>query len=323
MSGPGPDGSTTSVVEIDTPEPGPGQVAVDVTFAGINFIDVMARRGDPGYASAWPYVPGLEVAGTVRAVGDGVARPRVGERVAAFTGGGGLAEVAVAAADLVVPMPPGVAPEAAAAAPLAVSTAILLLTETARLRPGESVLMHSASGGIGSVVSQIAAGLGNGRRIGTVGRPDKIAAGLAAGWDDVFARDADLADAVAKITPGGVDVILDPTGTALLDLDLSIAAPGGRIVLFGNAGGGVPHPLPAAGRLIGGNVGVLGFSISSLGRTAPHIVRAALANGLSMIAEARIRPDITVVESLHDVPTVHDLLATGSGSGKYVVRLAG
>ena len=103
--------------------------------------------------------------------------------------------------------------------------------------------MHSASGGIGSVVSQVAAALGSGRRIGTVGRPDKIAAGLAAGWDEVFARNS-LAEAVRKVAPGGVDVILDPVGTALLDLDLSIAAPGGRVVLFGNAAGGAQAPLP-------------------------------------------------------------------------------
>ena len=155
-----------------------------------------------------------------------------------------MAEVAIAAADVTVEVPPDVPLGTAASAPLAVSTALLLLTDRARIRPGESVLMHSASGGIGSVVSQVAAALGSGRRIGTVGRPDKIAAGLAAGWDEVFAREAGLAEAVRKVAPGGMDVILDPVGTALLDLDLSIAAPGGRVVLFGNAAGGAQAPLP-------------------------------------------------------------------------------
>ena len=69
MAGPAMDGTTTSVADIDEPQPGPGQVAIDVAYAGVNFIDVMARRGDPGYASGWPYVPGLEVAGTIRSVG--------------------------------------------------------------------------------------------------------------------------------------------------------------------------------------------------------------------------------------------------------------
>src|SRR5690242_18983188 len=172
MKAPAMDGSTTSVADIDEPRPGPGQVAIDVAYAGVNFIDVMARRGDPGYASAWPYVPGLEVAGTIRSVGGGVHGLRAGQRVAAFTpGGGGLAEVAIAAAEVTVDVPPGVPLGTAAAAPLVVSTALLLLTDRARLRPGESVLMHSASGGIRSVVSQVAGALGSGRRIGTVGRP--------------------------------------------------------------------------------------------------------------------------------------------------------
>ena len=321
MTAPAVDGSTTSVADIDQPQPGPGQVAIDVAYAGVNFIDIMARRGDPGYASAWPYVPGLEVAGTIRSVGGGVHDLHVGERVAAFTPGGGMAEVAIAAADVTVKVPPDVPLGTAASAPLVVSTALLLLTDRARLRPGESVLMHSASGGIGSVVSQVAAALGSGRRIGTVGRPDKIPAGLAAGWDEVFAREEGLAEAVRKVAPEGVDVILDPIGTALLDLDLSIASAGGRVILFGNAAGGAQAPLPPAGRLIGGNLGVLGFSMSRLRATAPTAVAGALATGLEMIAAAQIRPELTIVEPLESVAAIHDLLAAGLGSGKYVAKV--
>jgi NADPH:quinone reductase len=323
MTAPAVDGSTTSVADIDEPKPGPGQVTIDVCYAGVNFIDVMARRGDPGYASGWPYVPGLEVAGTIRSVGAGVHDLHPGQRVAAFTPAGGMAEIALAAADVTVEVPTDVPLGIAASAPLVVSTALLLLADRARIRPGESVLMHSASGGIGSVVSQVAAALGSGRRIGTVGRPGKIAAGLAAGWDDVFAREAGLAEAVREVAPGGVDVILDPVGTALLELDLSIAAPGGRIVLFGNAGGGAPAPLPPAGRLIGGNAGVLGFSMSRLSATAPKTVASALARGLEMIAAAQIRPELTIVEPLDSVVAIHDLLAAGRGSGKYVAKVNG
>src|SRR5262250_2323404 len=120
MAAPAADGSTTRVADIDERRPGPGQVAIDVAYAGVNFIDVMARRGDPGYASAWPYVPGLEVAGTIRSVGSGVHDLHPGQRVAAFTPGGGLAEVAIAAADVTVAVPPGVPLATAAVAPLVV-----------------------------------------------------------------------------------------------------------------------------------------------------------------------------------------------------------
>lgn len=323
IAGPSADAKTTSVAEAERPRPGPGQVTIAVSHAGINFIDVMARRGDPGYASAWPYVPGLEVAGTVEEIGSGVDHVRPGQRVAAFTPGGGLAEVAVAEAGVTVAVPDGVSSAQAAAAPLVVATAVLLLTDRARLRPGESVLLHSASGGIGSVLSQVAAALGSGTRVGTVGRPDKIEAGRAAGWDEVFARDGNLAAAIRGVAPGGVDVVLDPTGTGLLEVDLDVAAPGARIVLFGNAAGGAPAPLPPAGRLIGGNVGVIGFSMSRLTATAPGVAASALERGLGMIAAGEIRPPITVVESLAAVGEVHDLLAQGRGNGKYVVRVAG
>src|ERR1700733_6366843 len=127
MTAPAADSSATQVAEVDEPRPGPGEVAIEVAFAGVNFLDVMARRGDPGYASGWPYVAGLEVAGTVLAVGDGVAGRRVGERVAAFTAGGGFAEVAVVPAALSVEVPPEVGLEVAAAAPIVTSTAVLLL----------------------------------------------------------------------------------------------------------------------------------------------------------------------------------------------------
>ena len=98
----GPD--RTEVRQLPEPHPGAGQVSIDVGYAGINFIDVMARRGDPGYATSWPYVPGLEVAGTIR---ERAAASQVagGQRVAAFTRGGGLAEIALADAALVAPLP--------------------------------------------------------------------------------------------------------------------------------------------------------------------------------------------------------------------------
>ena len=293
---------------------------MDVVYAGVNFIDVMARRGDPGYASAWPYVPGLEIAGTVRRIGSEVAGLHQGQRVAAFTAGGGLAEIAVARAELVVPLPEKVALPVAAAAPLMLSTALLLLADVTRLQPGESVLMHSASGGVGLAVAQLVPLLGGGLRIGTVGRASKIAEARRAGWDVAISRESDVAEAIRAAT-GEVDVILDPSGTSLLALDLAVAAPGARIALFGNSSGGVPGPLPPVGRLIGGNVALAGFSMSSLTMTSPQRVASALARVLRWLASGELRISVTEVGSLEEVPAVHDRLATGQGTGKYVVRI--
>ncbi len=321
MTTPADDASTTRVDDLGEPRPGPGEVAIDVAYAGINFIDVMARRGDPGYAGTWPYVPGLEVAGTVRAVGEGVARRRAGERVAAFTAGGGLAGVAVARASVTVGVPDAVPLDVAASAPLALSTAMLLLTDVARIRPGESVLMHSAGGGVGSAVARFAKTLGAGLTIGTVGSPAKVDDAGRAGWDVPLSRHGDLLAGIREAAPGGVDVVLDPTGTALLDLDLEVSAPGARIVLFGNPGGGAPAPLPGLGRLIGGNVSIAGFSMSRLVATAPERAADALRRVLRVIETEGPASGVTVVESLDEVAAVHDLLATGRGRGKYVVRV--
>jgi NADPH2:quinone reductase len=322
MAIPSADSRATGVVEVDEPIPGPREVSINVAFAGVNFIDIMARRGDPGYATGWPYVPGLEVAGTVRAVGAGVGEHKAGDRVAAFTAGGGLAQVAIAPAALTVEIPAAVSLEAAAAAPLMLSTAVLLLENVVRLRPGESVTMHSAGGGVGSAVPQVAAALGGGVRVGTVGSPARAPGALAAGWDHIVPNDASAASAIRKLLPGGVDVILDPAGTQNLDLDLSIAAPGARVVLFGNPSGGTPAALPPLGRLIGGNVGILGFSVSNLSRTRPTAVGGSLRRGLSLLADGGVRLEVTVVHGLEDIRGVHDLMAARRGSGKYVAQIA-
>src|SRR6516165_7170243 len=142
FDGPAPDARASRVTELAVPEPAPGAVSIDVHYAGVNFKDVMARRGDPGYVPSWPFVPGLEVAGTVHELGAGVNGLQVGDRVTAFTDHGGLAEVAVAPADLTVRVPAGLDLERAAAAPGALTTAALLLSDFGHLRPGEVVLVH-------------------------------------------------------------------------------------------------------------------------------------------------------------------------------------
>jgi NADPH:quinone reductase len=324
MIGPSQGADQTEVRKVEDPAPGPGEVTIDVAYAGINFMDVMARRGDPGYAKAWPYQPGLEVSGSVREVGPGFTTLAVGQRVVAYTPGGGLAEVARTRAEFVVPLPDRVALPLAAAAPLMLTTALLLLTDAARFRPGDSVLMHSAGGGIGSAIAQLVPALGGGLRIGTVARPDAVAATLASGYDVAVARTEDVVEPVRAATNGvGADIVLDPQGTALLDADLGLTAPGGRIVLFGNAGGGELAPLPPAGRLIGGNLAIGGFSVTGLWANAPHRASAGLRRVLDLLADGRLDIAITEVGSLAETPAAQQLLAEGRGHGKYVTRVQG
>ena len=147
---------------------------------------------------------------------------------------------------------------------------------------------------------------------------------LKSGYDGAVARSEDVAEAVRAVTgSAGVDIVLDPLGTTMLQTDLAVTAPGGRIVLFGNAGGVEQAPLPPAGRLIGGNLAIGGFSIRRLWATAPHRASAGLRRVLDLVAEGRLDIAITEVGSLADVPAVHQLLAEGRGDGKYVVHLQG
>jgi NADPH:quinone reductase len=321
MEGPSDGPDRTAVHDLAMRRPAAGQVTIDVAHAGINFLDVMARRGDPGYVPAWPYPPGLEVSGRIREIGSAVTGFAAGQPVAAFTRGGGLAEVAVADATLVVPVPDGVSTAVAAAAPLMLTTAYLLLTAVTRVGPGETVLMHSVGGGVGGAVAQLVPLLGGGLRIGTVGRPEKAAAASAAGWDVVLPRAAATPEKVLAEAGAGVDVVLDPLGTDMLEFDLGVAAPGARIALFGNPGGGTPQPLPPLGRLIGGNVALAGFSMSRLTALAPKQAAAGLRQVLALLAAGELSTDVTVVDGLSAVPALHQLLAQGRVTGKYVIAV--
>ncbi|MFE4394942.1 MULTISPECIES: quinone oxidoreductase family protein [Streptomycetaceae] len=343
-----PGGAENSEVrEVPVPHPGPGQVAVDVAHAGLNFVDVMTRRGDAAYAAEWPYRPGKEVSGTVRELGAGVTGLAVGDRVVAAPVGAGLAEVVVAEAALTVPLPDGVALREAAAVPLGLATSMLLLTDAGRFTAGDTVLVHSAGGGIGNAVARLVPLLGGGRLIGTVGRPEKAAAALASGYDHVFARGAadgpgadgpgadgsgsgesgsggGPAEAIRAATSGrGVDLVLDPLGTAALDLDLAVAAPGARIVLFGNAGGGAVADLPPLGRLMAGNLTVTGFSHRGLAATAPERLARAVRRVLDLLADGGLDLPVTELPGLDAVPAAHDAMQEGRATGKYVVRVGG
>ncbi len=315
-----PGGAEKSEIrEVDPPRPAAGEVTIDVAYAGVNFMDVMARRGDAGYASSWPYRPGLEIAGTVREVGAEVTGPAVGDRVAAVAlGGGGFAEIATARAELTVPVPDAVPLSSAAATPLGLATALLLLTEAGRFTAGDTVLVHSAAGGIGGAVAQLVPLLGGGRLLGTVSRAGRSVPG----YDTVLVRGDGLAEEIRAATDGrGVDLVLDPLGTEALDLDLEVTRPTGRIVLFGNAGGGAPAPLPPFGRLLGGNLTLTGFSHRGLVAGAPAKVAAATRRVLDYLAEGTLSLPVTELASLDEVIAGHDLLESGQGVGKYVARI--
>jgi NADPH2:quinone reductase len=199
------------------PEPGPGEVAIDVAYAGVNYAEVLYRRGIANVPL--PFIPGIEVSGTIRALGEGVSGLRVGQPVAALTvvKSGGYAEVVVTAAALTFPLDElkGSADLVTAVAfPSNTTTAYIILSEVARIEQGETVLIHAAVGGVGSALGQVARSLGAGNVIGTVGNVEKMAYTKSLGYTHMLLRQS-FVEQVPQVTEdNGIDVVVDPVGAS-------------------------------------------------------------------------------------------------------------
>ncbi|GHO94062.1 NADPH:quinone reductase [Reticulibacter mediterranei] len=312
------------VREMPDPQPGPGQVAIRVAYAGVNYAETMERRGGHD-AGDLPIIPGLEVSGHIAALGEGVQGLRVGQPVAAFTYVGGYAEIALAQAAFTFPLDGyDIDLTTAAGFPIIVPTAYDMLVRTARLQQGETVLVHAASGGVGSIAGQIARHLGAGQVIGTVSNPNKAAYARAFGYDHVFLYDEFLQD-VRDITNGrGVDVVLEALGEPIRSQSLSLLAPFGRLVVFGSTGGSVDKPftLPEnPGEFLRENKAIMGYSIGKLAQSAPHLVAQTARDALTLIANKHIRIDITDVLPLEQAAEAHRRLESRATTGKLLLRI--
>lgn len=322
FDGPAEDATRTRVAVLPTPAPGPGQVLIRVSHAGVNFKDVMMRRGDRGYVGSWPVVPGLEVAGSIAAVGEGVDGFEAGDRVVALTNTGGLAEYAVARGDLTARVPEGVPSAVAAVVPGVWSTAQLLLHEAARARRGDIIVVHSASGAVGAAVAALARRIPDVTLLGVVGSPARLDGARRIGYEDAFVRDDRLAEMIrARLDGRGADIVLDPQGTGWLDADLKVLSPTGRIVLFGNASGHEFRPLPTSA-LYAANASVGGFSVAALSASAPRLVKSAIETVLDLIVDGVLAPDPSVTTGLERAAGLQQRLADGVADAKHVIAIA-
>ncbi|MCX4745522.1 zinc-binding dehydrogenase [Kitasatospora sp. NBC_01287] len=309
------------LAEVGEPEPGPGQVSVEVAYAGINFAELKARS--TGYrVPALPFRPGLEVSGVIRAIGPEVPAAyglRVGQPVAALTLFGGYAEVAVADAARVFPLPAGVSLRTAAALPTVLPTAHALLHEVGRLRAGESVLVQSAAGGVGGVVGQLAKLAGAGRVYGVVSSAAKVDYTRRAGYDEVFIG-PDFSTELQKATEGrGVDLALDAVGGRTHQRSLEALTPFGRLVSFGNASDDVPWKTELAGLVPGRSVA--GFSLFTLAQTAPATLRELAETSFQRAAYGAIDPLISAEFPLEQAGEAHRLIETRTTTGKLLLAV--
>ncbi len=232
-----------SIVETPAPVPGPGEALIDVAFAGCNFADTMIRRGDYPHPKGYPIVAGLEIAGRVSAVGEGIAGVKIGDRVAAFTeNAGGFADQCVVPVERLIPVPDKMALDIAAAFPIQGLTSWHLLHNVSATLPGDVILLHAIGGGVGLFATQLAVKAGA-IVIGTVGTRGKEKRALQFGAAKVINReDEDFVDAVMTFTSGeGVDKIVDSTGASILDRSFATIRKLGHVVSFGEAEG---RPFP-------------------------------------------------------------------------------
>ena len=226
--------------DLPEPEPGPGELLVDVEAAGLNFIDVYQREGR--YPMDLPFVAGSEGAGVVRALGDGVEGVAVGDRVGwAMVRGTGYTEVAVVPAERAVPVPDDVTTEQAAAVLLQGMTAHFLCTSTYAVQSGDDVLLHAGAGGVGLLLTQLLVARGA-RVLTTVSTEEKAELSRGAGASDVVRYDReDVVERVRALTGGtGVRVVYDGVGRSTFDASLACLARRGMLVLFGASSGAVP-----------------------------------------------------------------------------------
>jgi putative PIG3 family NAD(P)H quinone oxidoreductase len=306
------DASALVLADLPDPQPAAGEVRLRVAAAGVNRADVMQRMGHYPPPAGAPDHPGLEVSGTIDALGDGVEGWSVGDEVCALLSGGGYAELVCVPAGQVLPVPSGVTLEDAAALPEVVSTVWSNVFMTANLLPGQTFLVHGGSSGIGTMAIQLAREVGA-RVAVTAGSTDKLEACRQLGAEIlVNYREQDFVEEVRAATAGaGADVILDNMGAKYLARNVDALAVNGRLVVIGLQGGAKAEL--DLGRLLRKRAAVIATSL----RARPADEKAAIVAAVRehvwpLVESGRVAPVVHGRHPLADAAQAHrDLEASG------------
>ncbi len=305
--------------EVERPSPGPGKVLIEVRSIGVNYADTMRRRNQYLVPQELPFVPGSEVAGTVAEVGEGVEGVSSGDRVMTLLGMGGYAPYAVAPLENLIPLPDGLDFDEAAAVPLQGLSAYHILKTSGRLARGESVLVHAAAGGVGTLAVQMAKLLGAGKVIATASTREKLELARDLGADVlVNYTDDDWPERVREATDGvGADVILEMVGGDFPEKNLSCLAPFGRMVVFGAASRDRGTLVPAS--LMNGNQTLTGFWLPPvMGR--PDLAGNSLQDILGWVASGELRLTIGARYPLERAAEAHADLEGRRTTGKIILN---
>ncbi len=310
-------GQQPALREIALPAPGPGEVQLRIAACGLNFADLLMIEGRYQEKPTPPFTLGMELAGRVDALGPGVTGLAVGDRVAAFSGQGGLAEAANVPAARCMKLPDAMDFVTAAGFQIAYGTSHLALDHKARLQPGETLFVTGAAGGVGLTAVEIGKRMGA-RVIASARGADKLEAARAAGADHLIDSDApDLRGQLKAL--GGVDVVYDSVGGPAFLEALRATRPEGRLLAIGFAGGEVPQ-VPA-NLLLVKNLSVMGLYWGGYLTFRPDVLTGSLQTLAGWIADGSLRPHVSHVYPLDRVAEALETLRARRSTGKVVVTM--
>lgn len=312
----GPD--ALEVGEIDAPSPGSGEIGLAIHAAGVNFADILMTQGKYQEKPPLPFSPGMEAAGVVTSLGDGVNGFTIGDRVMATLGWGSFAEAGVCSVDRVVKIPDSMPMVDAAAFPVVYGTSHVALDRRAQLKPGETLLVHGAGGGVGYSAVQIGKAMGA-TVIGAARGAEKLAVVSDAGADHVFDYTTDdIRETVLELTGGrGADVIYDPIGGDVFDASLRCIAFEGRILIIGFAVGRIPE-IPA-NRLLLKNASAVGVFWGGYRSKNNDVITESFVDLLEMYDAGKLKPHISNEYALEEAAQAYADLENRKVAGKAVI----
>lgn len=308
--------SAPSIAEIPKPTPSDHEVLLTIEACGLNFADLLMCKGTYQDTPATPFTLGMEVCGTVTALGAQTQGLKLGDRVAVFGGSGGLAEYGVFPADRCQTVPATMQPHEAAGFMVAYGTSHLALTRRAHLKAGETLVVLGAAGGVGLTAVEIGKHLGA-RVIAVARGAEKLEIARKAGADHLIDAGADLTAALKDL--GGVDVVYDAVGGDAFKQVLRACKREARYVVIGFASGDVPQ-IPA-NHLLVKNIDAVGFYWGGYFEFAPDAVLASLAELIEWHAQGKLRPHVSHLLPLEQAQEALDLLQTRKSTGKVVVTI--
>ncbi|MEZ5557054.1 MAG: NADPH:quinone oxidoreductase family protein [Pseudomonadales bacterium] len=309
------------LVEVPEPEPGPGEIKVAVQVAGMGYVDALVAAGKYQVRPPTPYVPGMEIAGVVTAVGAGVARPEIGDRVTASGFGGGLAEYAVVAANAACVIPEQLDLRAAAGFLVNYTTAWHALVDRAQLRAGETVLVLGAAGGTGIAAVQVAR-MAGARVIAGASTDEKRRFAQSHGAHDVLDySQPEWRTTLKDLTDGrGVDLVFDPVGGDLMEPAFRSLAWRGRHLVIGFAGGPIPS-LPINLALLKG-ASLMGVDLRQFSAVhEPGAAAEVRSRLLDAVRRGDLRPAVGACFPLEDFRAAMAMAGGRGGLGKTVVQI--